>query len=292
MREHKKAERLMLFIEVAEALSFSRAAETLEVSRGYLSEQIRRLEAELGTALLIRSTRSVRLTEEGLMVYRHMAGVRGSLVDLERELAHSREGFCGELHITAPVLFAERFLLDVCHAFQREHPQLRIHLDVSYTSHDLGRDRFDLAFRSTLSPPQNMVALPLWHYATVCCAAPEYLARRGTPEQRHQLVDHDCLRFVGHDRWSFRNGEMDISGSMAINDHRLLKQLALEGRGIVRVAEYLVDRELADGRLVRLLEGEENDGRVIHMIYPPHLRESARLRAFIRAVRDAMPDDS
>ncbi|WP_202903939.1 LysR family transcriptional regulator [Halomonas huangheensis] len=289
MREHKKVERLMLFVEVAESLSFSRAAEALGVSRGYLSEQIRRLEMELGATLLIRSTRSVRLSEEGLSVYRHMSKVRGSLVDLERELAHSPEGFSGELRITAPVLFAERFLLDVCHEFQREHPQLRVHLDVSYTSHDLGRDRFDLAFRSTQAPPHNMVARSLWKYPAICCAAPEYLASYGQPTGLQQLAEHDCLLFAGHDRWSFKNGEVAVTGGMAVNDHRLLKQLAMEGRGIVRVAEYLVDRELADGRLVRLLQDEESDWRVIYMIYPPRLRESGKLKAFIGAVRQAMP---
>jgi len=285
MREHKRLESLALFAQVAETLSFTRAAERLGVSKGYLSEQVKRLERELGVALLIRSTRSVRLTEEGERIRRRMGQVRGTLVELERELEHADQGFSGELYITAPVLFTQCFLLELCHEFQAEHPELRVHLDVSYTSHDLGRDRFDLAFRSTRTPPDSMIARPLLHYRSRCCASPDYLARRGTPQRPDQLSEHDCLHYRHGDLWSFDSEQAGTDGPLVVNDHRLLKRMALEGRGIIRVADYLVAQEVAEGRLVSLLEQDADEDRTIYMIYPSTLRQSAKLSAFIALVQ-------
>jgi len=136
-RDHKKIERLMLFGEVAQHLSFTLAADKLGISRGYLSEQVRRLEQELGTPLLVRTTRSVRLTEQGLRVQQGTDHIRRSLIDLERSIIHDHSALEGVIKITAPVIFTERYLLDICHAFSTEHAGIRFSIDCSYTNYDL-----------------------------------------------------------------------------------------------------------------------------------------------------------
>ncbi|WP_158773272.1 LysR family transcriptional regulator [Cobetia sp. L2A1] len=289
MQQHKKMERLMLFAQVAESLSFTRAAEVLGISRGYLSEQVRRLEREIGAPLLIRTTRAVRLTEEGERIRLRMRGVRNELVALERDLEHERHSFSGVLRVTAPVLFAERYLMAICRDFQVRHPALEIRLDVSYESHDLTREPFDVAFRATRQPPGNMIARHLLDYVHCCCATPLYLAAHGTPHQSSDLTAHRCLRWTGHTHWAMASGEVIISGRLAINDHRLLKQQALADGGIIRVAEYLVDHELADGRLVRVLEAEEDTPHSIYMLYPQRIQQSDKLRAFMDAVIAGIP---
>ncbi|MDH2293337.1 LysR family transcriptional regulator [Cobetia sp. 1AS1] len=297
MRHHKQVERLMLFAQVAETLSFTRAAKALGVSRAHLSEQVRRLEQDIGAPLLIRTTRAVRLTEEGERIRQRMQSVHGELLALERELEHDleqtseseRQGYSGVLRITAPVLFAERYLVEVCNAFQGRHPAVELRLDVSYESHDLTREPFDVAFRATRTPPDNMIARRLLDYVHCCCASPEYLAAHGTPHTAAALGDHRCHVWSGQSGWPLASGEVSLAGGLAINDHRLLKQQALGHTGIIRVAHYLVDRELAEGRLVRLLAHEEGEPNSIYMLYPQRLPQSGKLRAFMAAVEAAMP---
>ncbi|MCA0975108.1 LysR family transcriptional regulator [Halomonas denitrificans] len=286
--DHKTLERMALFADVARTLSFTRAAEQSGVSKSYLSEQVRRLERDLNVSLLIRSTRSVRLTEDGERVLRRMDQVQDSLIELGRELEHAGGRLSGELRITAPVLFAEHYLMDICNDFQRTHPELRLHLDVSYRNHDLTRERFDLAFRSTLVPPERMIARPLMRYRAVCCAAPSYLARHGQPQSTAELREHRCLTFTQQQLWSFDSEDVTLEGCLSINDHRLLRRQALAGRGIVRVADYLVADDLARGELVEVLPTYAERTRTIQMIYPPRLRQSAKLRAFIEALSERL----
>ncbi|MHC9037200.1 substrate binding domain-containing protein, partial [Cobetia marina] len=209
--------------------------------------------------------------------------------DLEHGREHPRQGFSGVLRITAPVLFAERYLIGVCNAFQARHPAVELRLDVSYESHDLTREPFDVAFRATRTPPDNLIARRLLDYVHCCCASPEYLAAQGTPHTAAALADHRCHRWAGQSGWPLASGEVSPAGGLAINDHRLLKQQALDHAGIIRVAHYLVDRELAEGRLVRLLAHEEGEPNSIYMLYPQRLPQSGKLRAFMAAVEAAMP---
>ncbi|WP_206019788.1 LysR family transcriptional regulator [Pseudomaricurvus alkylphenolicus] len=280
-REHKKIERYMLFSEVAKQLSFTQAAETLGISRGYLSDQIKHLEKEIGTPLLIRSTRNVMLTSEGQRFLEGMENIRSSLLELERSVQHERRALEGTLRITAPNLFSQRYLQDICHAFRKQHPGIRFSIDSSYTNYDLMQSNFDLAFRATNTPPQNMVAKALLSYQHPCCASPEYLTTFGTPRTPKDLAQHHCLSRPSQHTWRFKSGEVPIKGWIELNDNYALKQLALQGRGIIRLPEYFIDREVESGKLVKVLEREKIRGQKIFIIHPQQIRQSARLRAFI-----------
>ena len=126
MKEHKKLERLMLFSEVAEHLSVTAAAEKLNISRGHLSTQIRRLEQDMEMVLLIRSTRSVRLTPEGERVLTGMNKIRHDLLELERSAEHEGNIVAGRIKITAPAGFTERFLFDIFSKFKQNEDLITI----------------------------------------------------------------------------------------------------------------------------------------------------------------------
>ena len=161
MKEHKRIERLMLFRHVATELNFSRAAEHLSISRGHLSEQIKLLEQELGTSLLNRSTRHVSLTAEGKRVLKCMESISNKLLNMERDILHEKNELEGELKITAPVLFAYRFLNDICDEFHQKHPEVTFSINTSYETYDLNKQDYDIAFRYTKILPQDMIARPL-----------------------------------------------------------------------------------------------------------------------------------
>lgn len=286
MKEHKKLERLMLFSEVAQHLSFTLAANALGISRGHLSAQIKQLEKELGTPLLIRSTRSVRLSAEGQRVLESMEQIRRSLLELERNVEHQGQAIEGVLKITSPAQFTERYLLDICDQFKQLHPNISFSIDCSYTSYDLNRSDFDMAFRATNEPPQNMVAKPLFSYRHTCVASPEYLAEKGEPNHPSELTKHQCLSGQDFQVWPFEGIDVPLSGWMQLNDNHMLKKLALQGQGIIRVPDYLVKEEIQAGLLQPVLTSFMPTGRTIYIIHPQLIHQSRKLNAFIEFTRN------
>ncbi|MGI2174375.1 LysR family transcriptional regulator [Shewanella ulleungensis] len=281
-REHKKFERLFLFSEVAKQLSFTGAAAELGISRGYLSEQIRQLEQDLGRALLIRTTRSVKLTVQGEMILASMGQVKADLLDLDRKIRHDNEDIAGRIRITAPSQFTQRYLLDICHEFSAQHPQVNFSIDCSYTLYDLAKNDFDLAIRATQNPPQNMVAKKLFEYQQVCCAAPEYLEEAGTPINIDDLQQHKCLTSAEQTHWTFGSKTIAINSFMSVNDNHMLKTQALLARGIMLGPQYLVDKELQQGRLRVILPDETMSQSATYIVHPQMINQSARLSSFIQ----------
>jgi DNA-binding transcriptional LysR family regulator len=282
MKQHKKLERLLLFSEVAQSLSFTLAAEKLGISRGYLSAQIKKLEAEMGVALFIRSTRSVRLTSVGERMMSGMDKIRLAVIELERSAEKEGQGIAGVIKITAPALFTHRYLLDITSKFNQLHPAVSFSIDCSYINHDLNRNDIDLAFRSTVTPPLNMIAKTLIHYKHVICASSEYFIRHGKPKTANELTSHQCIRGQDDNKWSINNDVIPVSGWLKINNTLMLKQLALSGEGIIRVPSYFVDQELEVGTLEPIFENQSMSENQIQMIYPQLLEQSKRLQTFIK----------
>jgi DNA-binding transcriptional LysR family regulator len=280
-RDHKKIERLILFSEVAKQLSFSKAAKKLAISPGYLSDQIRRLEQELAAPLLIRSTRNIRITEDGLKVLAEVEKIKRTMADMERGLKDDRAALSGLIKITAPKLFSQYFLADICSDFQQLHPEVRFEIDCTYDLRDLIAAQYDLAFRSTNSPPQNMIAKHLLSYRHVCCAAPSYLAQQGHPTTIHELQQHQCLFGPGDNTWAFKSEQVDVKGWFNLNDHQILKAQAIAGRGIIKIAEYVVKDDVKQGRLEIIDLNAESLSYQIYLVHPQTLVQTARLKAFM-----------
>ena len=280
-REHKKFERLFLFSEVAKQLSFTEAAATLGMSRGYLSEQIRQLEKEFGRPLLIRTTRTVKLTPQGELILASMGQVKQSLLDLDRQIRHDNDNIAGRIRITAPSQFTQRYLLNICDDFQQLHPEIEFSLDSSYTTYDLTQNDFDLAIRATKTPPQNMVAKKLLSYQHVCCASPGYIEKYGLVQSINDLANHRCLTATEQAVWQLGDSPVLINNRLSVNDNHMLKELALAGKGIILVPEYLVDRELDNGQLTQVLANQSTFSSATYLVHPQLIHQSARLASFI-----------
>ncbi|WP_100752913.1 LysR family transcriptional regulator [Vibrio salilacus] len=288
-KKHKRFERYTLFGEVAKQLSFSKAADTLGISRSYLSSQINQLEQELNTSLLIRSTRNVRLTAAGEKILAKMHIINASIVELEKELEHTKSDVSGLLSITAPTIFSHRFLIDICAEFQSLHPQIEFDLDIGYNRQDLTKSPFDLAIRATNTPPENMVAKKLMPYQHLCCASPQYIAKYGAPSHPNQLVSHNCLSDPHLRHWQFEAQQniinVETSGNLYISDNLLLLKAAEQGQGIIKMPCYLVNPALESGRLLRLLPEYQLAQSQIYLIFPPQLRRSTKMMAFVDFVQ-------
>ncbi|MGR5500645.1 LysR family transcriptional regulator [Vibrio sp. DNB22_10_4] len=284
--QHKKIERLMLFAEVANALSFTKAADKLDISRGYLSTQIKQLEKELGYSLMIRSTRSVRLTPQGERVAAGMESVAQTLVEIERSAGYENQSLEGMIRITAPMQFTQGVLLELCQRFSAQHPGVTFDIECSYQSFNLVRDNFDFAFRATRKPPENMVAKKLFSYSHTVTGAPDYFERYGEPSHPNQLFQHQCMNNSNDDTWPFADGEYPIQGWLKNNDNLILKTQALAGRGIIYTPEYFVGKEVQAGQLVSVLKGYIISSNDFYLIYPQVMKRSLRLSRFIEFVLD------
>lgn len=267
----------MLFTEVAKNLSFAKAAENLGISKGHLSEQVKKLEEEYATPLLVRTTRSVRLTSEGEKALESCLEIQFLLKNFEQSL----QKLDGVIRVTAPKLFSEKYLSKIIPAFRQHHPDVQFEINTSYTRFDLNQTHFDMAFRATQQPPpQGMIARKLLSYQHVVAASPEYLDNHQMPTSPFELEKHKCLTASENAIWPFKNADIKVESNIASNDNFLLKQLAMHGEGFVRLPEYYVEEEIRQNRLQPVLEADRKAGMDIYLIYPTSTRVTARLRQF------------
>mgnify|MGYP003894174799 CR=1 FL=1 len=284
-KAHKRFERYHLFSEVAETLNFAKAAENLGISRSYLSTQINTLEKELAVSLLIRTTRHVKLTAAGHQVLQKMRQINASVASLEKGLNQVTTDVTGLISITAPMMFSQRYLLPLCDSFRQQHPGVQFDIDIGYQPQNLASSRFDFAIRATNTPPDNMVARKLLHYQHICCASPEYIAKNGRPMQPHDLTHHSCLSDPNLTLWSFQQGgenrEIATQGALSINDNMMLVQAAVQGQGIIKLPDFLLNPLIAQGQLVQVLTEFVTLSRDIYLLYPQQSNRSAKLQTFI-----------
>lgn len=283
----KSVERLMMFLELAEQGSFTKATEKLGISKGYLSKQIKALESDLQTKLVIRSTRHMRLTAEGQRAYNHGLNVKHQIQSFSDSVTQDNQQISGTLRLTAPKMFSQAFLADICCAFNQIHPNIAFELDSSFTRHNLIQDDIDIAFRATNIPPDNLVAHKLFSYHHVLVASPNYLNSHARPQSPQDLQQHQCMTTLHQKNWPLKSQDVSVSGWIATNENPVLKQQALEGKGIIRVPSYYVKDELANGTLEEVLS-DENTGQfnTLHLLYPQLVYPSAKLVAFTEFVKD------
>lgn len=249
---------LQLFVRAAELGSLSAAARLLDLSPAVASAALKRLEQQLGTRLLARSTRNLRLTAEGEGFLLHARQALGSLEEGRRQLARGKDEVSGVLQLSAPSDFGRNVLLPWLDELQREHPKLSVRLLLGDRNADLFRQAADIALRYGAPEDSSLVALPLCpDNRRVLCAAPSYLARHGEPKDVDQLAQHNCLLYqLGsrvHDHWRFGRGAQEtgltVSGDRFCDDADVVRRWALAGVGIAYKSWLDVAFDVRAGRL-------------------------------------------
>ncbi|MBU3738813.1 MAG: LysR family transcriptional regulator [Rhodoferax sp.] len=246
-----------LFVEVARASSFRRAAEVLGLPNSTVSRRIAELERAVGLRLFNRSTRRVELTEGGRLYFNNCQRIIQEAELANQELTDLQTQPSGVIRASLPVDFSVIYLSPLLADFSRRYPGIRFDLDLTPNRADLMGDPVDVAIRMGPPQDQNLIARPIARLATVLVAAPDYLQRRGMPARPQDLAGHDCLR-MKEAPWVLvhRDGSsqsVEVGGQFVANSRGLLQQLALGGQGIVQSAESWVQADLAAGRLERVL---------------------------------------
>jgi len=266
---------LAAFAVLIEAGSFTLAAQQLGCSKGQLSKRISQLEAQFSVVLLQRTTRRLSLTAAGAAL---LPQAQALVVQVERArqaLARLKDDMAGPVRMTVPVSLGETFFDGLLLEFSGQYPEVQIELELNNSYRDLARDGFDLAIRAEVANDDRLVAKPLlaWHEMT--CASPAYLERFGVPATPHALAEHRCLlnsHYSGREEWLYHQQHellrVRVSGPFASNHYSLLKKAALSGAGIARLPSYLLQAELADGRLRWLLRDYQTRRMPMYLVHP------------------------
>jgi DNA-binding transcriptional LysR family regulator len=276
------------FVEVARQGSLSGAARTLGLTPSAISRIVGRIEARLGVRLLVRTTRSLRLTAEGENYARAARRILADIAETESAIADQASPR-GRVRISMASAHGRMSVLPLLGEFTTRYPGITLDIDLSDEVADIIGGRADVAVRFGPLADSPLTARRLGETGRTVVASPAYLARHGTPRTPADLADHNCLDFSFRriePGWPFRENGRDtilpVSGNMTANNGETLVQLALDGLGITRVGNFHIEDELANGRLVALLEDfNPHDREAIHAVFIGGANMPARVRVLV-----------
>jgi len=291
---------LGFFSALARAGSLSAAGRELGISTAAVSKHLAQMEARLGTALVNRTTRRMSLTPEGEVYLEHARRLLAGIDDLSQQLGVARETPQGLLRVNATLGFGRSHVAPVISAFVRKHPSVEVQLQLSVNPPPLTEDLFDVCVRFGAPPDARVIAVNLAPNRRLLCAAPDYLARRGTPKVPRDLAAHDCIGIrqgeEAYGVWRLSSGRgrnaatqaVKVRGSLTTNDGGIAVQWALDGHGILMRAEWDIERYLKSGRLVQVLPQYATPDADIHAVFPQHHRLSTRVRGFVDFLAESL----
>jgi len=287
-------EEIRTFLDVMEAGTVSGAAARANLSKSVVSKRIADLEAALGTALFQRHAGRITPTETAEEL---AARLRPALVEITHTLesaAWGMAGLRGVLSLTAPMTFGVRYLSPAMAEFARRHPDLEIVIDFDDRIIDLVRGRFDLAIRIGQLPDSGLIARRLCEDPRVVCASPDYIARRGAPNELADLVEHPSIGYLNVNSaqlWQFRDDKGDVvsvpmQGRVSANNGVAMCDMAIAGLGVAILPLFIAHDALADGRLVRLLEYLTPVPLPISVVWPPVKPMPMKVRTLVDYLAD------
>jgi DNA-binding transcriptional LysR family regulator len=279
-----------VFTAAAEARSFATAANNLGLTRSAVAKAVGRLERQTGTRLFQRTTRVVTLTHEGQALYARATDTIKELEAALDDLTGRGEEPRGVLRLTAPDAYGRSKVLPVLTRFLTAWPKLEADVIFNDRIVDVVAEGFDLALQvGALDIGQDLISRVISRHRVSYCASPEYLARHGEPAKLEELRRHTCLQFVQRGQrqpWWGRmdNGEIaafDTEARVRFDSCLAIRDAAVDGLGILQMPDYLVEKEVSEGRLQRVLETKEPEPVPIIALYPSKRYLAPKVRLFI-----------
>ena len=279
------------FVQVVDRGGFTAAGRVLGLSGPMVGNHVRYLEARLGGLLLNRTTRAQHLTELGDAFLARCRGVIAELDAAEIEAQEMLGAPRGRLRMTAPHSIGSTVLPSIIADFLKEHPAVKIDLQLDDGRLDLLAGGFDVAIRVGALEDAALITRSLAPLELVVCASPDYLDRRGKPLTLADLASHDCLDFAGSSTpgvWHFEGAggteSASINGPFGANSGFALRAAAIAGGGIVMLPKVLLGEEIGSGRLMVLLENFCPQSRPVQLLTLPDRHQAPKLRYFVDAL--------
>ncbi len=280
---------ISIFVRIVADGGVSAAAQRMQLSKSVVSRRLRALEQRLGVALLVRTTRSQKLTDEGQRFYEHCARALAELEEAEADLTQSNGELTGTLRITASVYFGQYVLAPLVSEFASQHPQLTVEIDLTDQHVNLIEQGIDVAVRLGRLNDSTLRARKLLTVPHLVGASPDYLDRFGVPQSPGVLHSHRGLMHrsgAKPTKWMYCNssGEMtraQVQPALVSNNDYLLLQAAKHGQGLLYMPQFVLEKALHEGELLPVLRNVEWQGADVYAVYPAARHVPGRIRRFI-----------
>ena len=267
---------------------FAAAGRKLGLSRVQVSRLVTALEDHLGARLLVRTTRTMALTEAGQVFVERARVLVNDMTEAEAAAGDLTGELKGLLQINAPMTFGVSHIAPAVNDFMRQHRDITVSLNVNDRFVDPYEEGFDVTLRIGDLQPSSLIARKICPIRRLMCASPDYLQDRGRPRTPADLADHAILHYghLGNEmHWPLRgvgaSNRLPVSPVLCSNNGDVLKTACLAGQGIVLLPAFIVADQLTSGALVPVLEGFEPAPVALHAIYPPDKYRPAKTRAFV-----------
>ena len=276
------------FVRIVEAGSLTRAADSLDTSLPTVVRTLAALERELGVSLLKRTTRRIRLTDEGSQYLARCRDILAATQEAEEFLTARRTEPVGKLTVTASVLFGRRHLAPILYDFLLRNPKVTAEVLFVDRLVNLIEEGIDVAIRIAHLRDSSIVAIPVGHVRRVVCASEQYLRRHGAPQTPDEIRQHRCVRHLGlvpRGEWHFQVGSREvtvpINSVVTSNDIDSTVEACTNGLGLGMFLSYMVAPYRKNGQLKYVLEKYETEPVPIQVVYPQARLMSNKVRLFV-----------
>jgi DNA-binding transcriptional LysR family regulator len=291
---------MRVFKEVIERGAFARAAHHLGIAPASVTRHVAELERQLGTPLLVRTTRSLTLTQRGEIYLERVRSILADIQEADATVGTAATTFSGVLKISVPVIFGLYFLPPLLLKFQKQYPSVQFDLMLTDDPVDFivsGRE-ICLTYAENVSQPDTVTRLFV-SSQTVLCATRPYLSRSAKLNEIPDLLNHQCLsaRSPSGDRWRLRSIDgtlisFDVLPTIVCDTSAMVYECVRNGLGVGRIPKLLADDAIGKGQMVRVLETYECLGAELILAYPGRSYLTSKARAFIEFILSNVPDDS
>ena len=290
---------VQLYLRIVETGSFSKASADLGVTQPTATKHVAALEAKLGARLLNRNTRGISTTEIGALYYEKCKTIQRELDEADNLAALLQSKVGGRLRISTSVAFGRRVVTPLALRFMREHPELSIDLAFDDRYVDLVEQGLDIALRMGRLADSTLGARYLGLNPWLVAAAPDYLARAGTPATPADLAGHACIVYSsvqGDHRWQFtdpagRGATAAVQGPLRSNNLSAVLAAARAGHGLAALPWYVARESVADGSLVVVLARHALPVQELHAVFPSPKLLPSKVATFIDFLRHALDEE-
>lgn len=294
-----RLERYRIFVRVADAGSFIRAAHALGLSRATVSAAVQRLEEALGARLLHRTTRQVSLTPDGRQLRERLRRLLGEAEEIDQLFATRERRVSGRLHVDLPSRIARKLVVPALPELMHRYPQLELTLGSHDRSVDLVREGVDCAIRVGAPAGGGLVARPLGALTVVGCASAAYVGEHGLPGHPDELGQHLAIGYAAQDTnrqlayWEYidpqgRQRQVPMPCRVLVDNAESYLACCRAGLGLIQVPRYDVQGLLARGELVEVLPAWQPAAMPVTALYPHRRQRSKRLTVFIDWLQDLL----
>ncbi|MCY9805686.1 LysR family transcriptional regulator [Vibrio scophthalmi] len=284
---------LVLFTQVVEHGSFSQVAQANHITKSMVSKRVSKLETELGTQLLYRTTRKLTLTEAGEVLYYRSKDINATAKAAFDAVTGYNENLSGHIRMSVPTISGELLLAEAISDFCQQNPGLSVDMAMDNNFVDLVADNYDLVIRTGYLEDSSLIARFIFNSHWAICASPDYLAKQGTPQLPTDLRKHNCFGYThesgGTFDWQFKNNSdvytVKVNGNFSSNNAAGLRKSVLAGNGIAYLPMCLIYDDVQQGDLVEVLAPHSAKVVGVYAVYPYTKKPAKRIQVLIEHLR-------